>query len=85
MGPQAEGCRRPPTAGEARKWTLPWVLRRRTDSPAATVWTSDFQNCTIIFFFFFFFKPVDAFFVTAAGESSYALSRVATHNLQTTC
>lgn len=36
-------------------------------------------------FFFFFLKPVDAFFVTAAGESSYALSQVATHNLQTTC
>lgn len=81
MGPQAKGCRQ---LGKRGSGPCPGSSRRRTDSPAATVWTSDFQNCTIIFFFFFF-KPVDAFFVTAAGESSYALSRVATHNLQTTC
>lgn len=81
MGPQAKGCRQ---LGKRGSGPCPGSSRRRTDSPAATVWTSDFQNCTIIFFFFFF-KPVDVFFVTAAGESSYALSRVATHNLQTTC
>lgn len=78
MGPQAKGCRQ---LGKRGSGPCPGSSRRRTDSPAATVWTSDFQNCTIIFFF----KPVDVFFVTAAGESSYALSRVATHNLQTTC
>lgn len=80
MGPQAKGCRQ---LGKRGSGPCPGSSGG-ADSPAATVWTSDFQNCTIIFFFFFL-KPVDAFFVTAAGESSYALSRVATHNLQTTC
>lgn len=51
MGPQAKGCRQ---LGKRGSGPCPGSSRRRTDSPAATVWTSDFQNCTIIFFFFFF-------------------------------
>lgn len=33
MGPQAKGCRWPPTAGEARKWTLPRVLQEAHRQP----------------------------------------------------
>lgn len=53
MGPQAKGCRQ---LGKRGSGPCPGSSGG-ADSPAATVWTSDFQNCTIIFFFFFFLSP----------------------------